>query len=163
MQELRYFTLRIIPELLNHFYIPKPLLHAFMNGGAFIFSNILMQVTNMYIRMEGMKFYAYHGVLPQENLVGANYYIDLKLKTDFSRAAETDELEGTVSYADIYASVKEEMNMPSKLLEHVCQRIASRIFYDFPTIVTIDIALYKENPPMGACAQRIGVEAQYQR
>ena len=134
-----------------------------MNGGAFIFSNILMQVTNMYIRMEGMKFYAYHGVLPQENLVGANYYIDLKLKPDFSRAAETDELEGTVRYADIYASVKEEMNMPSKLLEHVCQRIASRIFYDFPTIVTIDIALYKENPPMGACAQRIGVEAQYQR
>ena len=113
--------------------------------------------------MEGIKFYAFHGVLPQENLVGANFYIDLKLKTDFSRAAETDELEGTVSYADIYASVKEEMDMPSKLLEHVCQRIASRLFKDFPTIVSIDICLYKENPPMGACAQRIGVEAHYVR
>ena len=54
-----------------------------------------MQATNMYIRMEGMKFYAFHGVLPQENLVGAYFYIDLKLKTDFTRAAETDELEGT--------------------------------------------------------------------
>ena len=117
----------------------------------------------MYIRMEGMKFYAYHGVLPQEKLVGANYYIDLKLKTDFSHAAETDELEGTVSYADIYASVKEEMDMPSKLLEHVCQRIASRLFHDFPTIESIDISLFKENPPMGACAQRIGVKAHYIR
>ena len=117
----------------------------------------------MYIRMEGMKFYAFHGVLPQENLVGANFYIDLKLKTDFSRAAETDELEGTVSYADIYVSVKEEMDMPSKLLEHVCQRIASRLFKDFPTIAGIDICLYKENPPMGACAQSIGVEAHYVR
>ena len=117
----------------------------------------------MYIRLEGMKFYAYHGVLPQENLVGANYYIDLKLKTDFSRAAETDELEGTVNYADIHAVVKEEMHTPSKLLEHVCQRIASRLFKDFLTIESIDIALYKENPPMGACAQRIGVEASYQR
>ena len=122
-----------------------------------------MKPTDMYIRIEGIKFYAFHGVLPQENLVGANFYIDLKLKTDFSRAAETDELEGTVSYADIYASVKEEMDMPSKLLEHVCQRIASRLFKDFPTIVSIDICLYKENPPMGACAQRIGVEAHYVR
>ena len=113
--------------------------------------------------MEGMKFHAFHGVLPQENLVGAYYYVDLKLKTDFTRASETDELEGTVSYADIYASVKEEMNMPSKLLEHVCQHIASRLFKDFPTIVGIDICLYKENPPMGACAQRIGVEAHYVR
>ena len=122
-----------------------------------------MQATHMYIRLEGMKFYAYHGVLPQENLVGANYYIDLKLKTDFSHAAETDELEGTVNYADIHAAVKEEMHITSQLLEHVCQRIARRIFHDFPIIEAIDISLFKENPPMGACAQRIGVEAYYIR
>lgn len=133
-----------------------------MNGGAFIQPHI-MQSNHMYIRMEGMKFYAYHGVLPQENLVGANYYIDLKLKTDFSHAAETDELEGTVNYADIHAAVKEEMKITSQLLEHVCQRIACRLFHDFPTIETIDISLSKENPPMGACAQRIGVEAHYMR
>ena len=117
----------------------------------------------MYIRMEGMKYYAFHGVLPQEKLVGANYYIDLKLKTDFSRAAATDELEGTVNYADIHAAVKEEMQITSQLLEHVCQRIARRLFQDFPTIETIDISLFKENPPMGACAQRVGVEVQYTR
>ena len=122
-----------------------------------------MQATHMYIRLEGMKFYAYHGVLPQENLVGTNYYIDLRLKPEFSRAAETDELEGTVNYADIHAAVKEEMQITSQLLEHVCQRIARRIFHDFPTIETIDISLSKENPPMGACAQRIGVEAYYIR
>ena len=122
-----------------------------------------MQATDMYINMEGMKFYAFHGVLPQENLVGAYYYLDLKLKTDFSRAAETDELEGTVSYADIFTVVKEEMNIPSKLLEHVCQRIVSRIFQDFPTVEAISIRLCKENPPMGACAKNIGVEAHFDR
>jgi dihydroneopterin aldolase len=87
----------------------------------------------------------------------------LKLKTDFTRAAETDCLEGTVSYADIHAAVKEEMNIPSQLLEHVCQRIAHRLFHDFPSVESIDLSLYKENPPMGACAQRIGVEAHYVR
>ena len=122
-----------------------------------------MQATDMYIRLEGLKIYAYHGVLPQENLVGAYYYIDLKLKTDFTHAAETDELEGTVSYADIFAVVKEEMAITSKLLEHVCQRIASRIFQDFPAIEAIEIRLSKENPPMGANAKSIGVEAHYVR
>ena len=122
-----------------------------------------MQATDMYIRLEGLKIYAYHGVLPQENLVGAYYYIDLKLKTDFTHAAETDELEGTVSYADIFAVVKEEMVITSKLLEHVCQRIASRIFNDFPAIEAIEIRLSKENPPMGASAKSIGVEAHYVR
>ena len=122
-----------------------------------------MQATDMYIRLEGLKIYAYHGVLPQENLVGAYYYIDLKLKTDFTHAAETDELEGTVSYADIFAVVKEEMAITSKLLEHVCQRIASRIFNDFPTIEAIEIRLSKENPPMDASAKSIGVEAHYVR
>ena len=122
-----------------------------------------MKATHMYIRLQGMQFYAYHGVLPQENLVGANFYVDLKLKTDFTRAAETDCLAGTVSYADIQAAVKEEMSIPSQLLEHVCQRIARRLFHDFPSIESIDLSLYKENPPMGACAQRIGVEAHYVR
>ena len=122
-----------------------------------------MQATDMYIRMEGMKFYAFHGVMPQENVVGSYFYIDLKLKIDFTPAAETDELEGTVSYADIYTTVKEEMETPSKLLEHVCQRIAQRIFTDFPTIEAIDIRLNKENPPMGACAKNIGVEVHFTR
>ena len=122
-----------------------------------------MLATDMYIRMEGMKFYAFHGVLPQENTVGSYYYLDLKLKTDFSRASENDDLEGTVSYADIYTAVKAEMEIPSQLLEHVCQRISSRIFKDFLSITAIDIALFKENPPMGACAKSIGVEVHYVR
>ena len=122
-----------------------------------------MQATDMFIRMEGIKFYAFHGVMPQENVVGANFYLDLKLKTNFTNAAQTDELEGTVSYADIYNSVKEVMETPSKLLEHVCQRIARRIFTDFPTIEAIDIRLNKENPPMGACADKVGVEVHYVR
>ena len=87
----------------------------------------------------------------------------MKLKTDFTRAAETDELEGTINYADIHATVKEEMAISSQLLEHVCQRIARRLFHDFPAVEAIDIRLSKENPPMGACAKSIGVEVHYVR
>lgn len=124
---------------------------------------INMRATDMYIQMKGIQLYAFHGVSPQETSVGANFHIDLSLKTNFSRAAQTDDLKDTVSYADVYQSIKEEMKIPSKLLEHVCERIAYRLFYDFPTVEEIDISLAKENPPMGACGISIGISAHYTR
>ena len=122
-----------------------------------------MKTTDMYIHLKGIRLYAYHGVDPQETAVGAYFHLDLKLKTDFSRASQTDDLSGTVSYADIYQAVKDEMQVPSQLLEHVCQRMAQRIFNDFPTIEELDIKLFKENPPMGAQAERVGVEMHCER
>lgn len=118
---------------------------------------------NMYIHLKGLKLYAYHGVLPQENQVGAEYAIDLRLKTDFTQAAETDRLEGTVNYAEVFNAVKKEMEIPSQLLEHVAWRIARRLLDDFPAISEVNIALYKQNPPMGADCSRVGVEATYFR
>ena len=117
----------------------------------------------MYIHLKGLKLYAYHGVLPQENQVGAEYTIDLRLKTDFTQAAETDRLGGTVNYAEVFNAVKKEMEIPSQLLEHVAWRIARRLLDDFPTISEVDIALYKQNPPMGADCSQVGVEATYLR
>lgn len=122
-----------------------------------------MKATSMYIYLEGVRFFGHHGVDPQETIVGANFTVDLKLKTDFTHAAQTDELEGTISYADVHAVVKEEMKTPSKLLEHVCERIGQRLFRDFPTIQEITIRLSKENPPMGSDCKNVGVEVHYTR
>lgn len=122
-----------------------------------------MRATSMYIYLEGVKIFGHHGVDPQETVVGANFIVDLKLKTDFTHAAQTDELEGTVSYADVHAAVKEVMKTPSKLLEHVCERIGQRLFNEFPTIQEISIRLSKENPPMGGDCKNVGVEVHYIR
>lgn len=117
----------------------------------------------MHIYLEGLRYFARHGVAPQETIVGACFTLDVKLKTNFSRAAQTDDLAGTVSYADVHALIKEEMQIPSKLLEHVCERIGQRLFRDFPAIEEINIRLSKENPPMGADCKNVGVEVHYIR
>lgn len=122
-----------------------------------------MKATSMYIYLEGVRLFGHHGVDPQETVVGANFIVDLRLKTDFTHAAQTDELDGTVSYADIHETVKEEMKIPSKLLEHVCERIGQRLFNEFPSIIEIVIRLSKENPPMGGDCKNIGVEVHYVR
>lgn len=111
----------------------------------------------MYIHLKGLKLYAFHGVLPQENRVGAEYTVNLRLKTDFSRAAQTDSLEGTVNYAEVFEAVKQEMQISSQLLEHVAYRIANRLLHDFPAIEEVDVELYKQNPPMGADCEQVGI------
>ena len=122
-----------------------------------------MKVQSMNIQLEGLKIYAYHGVLPQENRVGAMYTINLRLKTNFLAASETDDLTHTINYAEVYQAVKKEMEIPSKLLEHVIYRIAKQLFSEFPAIDAVEIALYKENPPMEAECHHVGVEATYTR
>ncbi|KAA6304970.1 Dihydroneopterin aldolase, partial [termite gut metagenome] len=77
-------------------------------------------ITSASIFLENVVFHAYHGVLPQENKIGNCFIVNVRLKTNITSAVETDDLATTVDYADIYKVLKEEMDIPSKLLEHVC-------------------------------------------
>lgn len=119
-----------------------------------------MRIINNIITLERLRIYAYHGVNPQERLVGAYFYIDLEVETDFSIAIQNDKLEYTISYADIYEIIKEEMATPSQLLEHVAGRIINKLFTSFPTIERIRISLSKENPPMGAECLQAGIKVE---
>lgn len=117
-----------------------------------------MIIKESYIILDQLVLYAYHGVMPQENIVGNEYRINLRLKVDFSSAAKTDEVAQTVNYAEVYKSVKDEMDISSKLLEHVAYRICNRLFTDFCAIQEIEIKLVKRNPPMGADVDASAVE-----
>ncbi|GBU08551.1 7,8-dihydroneopterin aldolase [Bacteroidales bacterium] len=106
-----------------------------------------------YIELREMKFHAFHGVFPQENIVGNIYIVNLKLFVDLQPASISDNLEDTVSYADIYQCVKKEMQIPSKLIECVAGRIFRKIKSEFPTINKLEVRLSKLNPPMGGEVQ----------
>ena len=120
-----------------------------------------MKINSSYILLKEIRCYAYHGVAPQENLIGNEYLIDLKLKVDISKAARTDEVTDTVNYADVYRVLEQEMQVPSNLLERVAYRIADRIFRRFAFVKSIDIRLTKLNPPMGTNMGGAGVELHF--
>ena len=109
-----------------------------------------MQVTDSYIHLNRLRFHAFHGVEAQERLVGNTYEISLRLQCDVTTAMQTDDVCHTVNYASVYAVVKEEMAVPSQLVEHVAGRIGARIFQDFPAVKALQLQLTKLNPPMGA-------------
>lgn len=104
------------------------------------------------IFLENVKIYAYHGVLPEENTIGTYFLLNLELVVDLWKAAETDDLVDTISYAEINDILHEEMQIQSKLLEHVGGRILNRIHQNFPHIAKIKLKITKTNPPMkGEC------------
>lgn len=111
----------------------------------------------LYI-LDRMRFFAHHGVGRQETLVGNEFVVSLRLKVDIGHAMQTDDVTDTVSYAEVYEAVKKEMEIPSKLLEHVGGRIVKRLFGDFPPIEDIELKLSKRNPPMGADIEAAGIE-----
>jgi dihydroneopterin aldolase len=118
----------------------------FASDYRFIRKYILFKM--QYIELKGMNFHARHGVMEQERIVGNTFTVDLKLEADFSRAIQSDRLEDTLNYALIYDAVKEEMQIPSQLLEHVAGRIIRRIKRQFPAIDSVEIRLAKHNPPV---------------
>lgn len=117
-----------------------------------------MKLMSSKIYLRNVRFHAFHGVLPQEGIVGNDYLVNLVLDYDFSSALKTDDLQGTLNYAEVYQKVREEMAVPSKLLEHVAGRIAHRLFSDFPEIQKLQLSITKVNPPMGVDSDGAGVE-----
>ena len=116
-----------------------------------------------YILLNNFRFHAHHGVLPQEQEVGALFTVSLRLKLDFQAAARADDLRCTVNYAEVYEAVKQEMSISSRLLENVAYRISVRILNEFPQVDEVHIRLLKQNPPMGADCDSAGVEEVFTR
>ena len=101
------------------------------------------------IELEEMRFYAYHGVMPQEAKVGNNFVVNLTLTAPLEQAVKSDELDDTINYATVYAVVKEQMDIPSKLIEHAAGRILYALKERFPELTGIELKFSKLNPPFG--------------
>lgn len=109
------------------------------------------------IEIEGMHFYAYHGHFATEQIVGNEFEVDVALRTDCTKAGASDELEDALNYQEVYNLVKEEMQIKSKLLEHVGKRIQDRLHQTYPEIEWSRIKISKMNPPMGGEIERVSV------
>ena len=120
-----------------------------------------MRITSSYISLRNVRFHAFHGVMPQERRVGGDFLVNLRVGYPLEQAVQSDEVGDTLNYATLYEVVKTERMQPSSLLEHVAGRIAEAIAERFPQVTSIDLALTKQNPPMGADCDGAGVEIHF--
>ena len=115
------------------------------------------------IELIDLDFFAYHGVHEEEKINGNNFLVNVRVEGHFQGAVEHDDLEKTINYETLYAIIAAEMEIRSKLLEHVAGRIKQNIIQQFPEIKRIVISIEKLNPPIkGKCkATRVSLSETY--
>lgn len=101
----------------------------------------------MTIMLERCKFYAYHGVMPQERIAGNEFEVSVEVEYYIS-GLNDDLLESTLSYSDIYDIVKSEMQIPRKLLETIARNIGARVLEMPLEIQKIQVEIRKITPPI---------------
>lgn len=111
------------------------------------------------IYVNQMEFYGYHGVFPEETRLGQRFIVDLMVLVDLKKAGETDELEHSVNYGELFQACKEIVEgKPFKLVEAVAEKIAESVLRKFPLIVETTVKVIKPDPPIPGHYKSVAVE-----
>ena len=111
------------------------------------------------IILEGIILYGYHGRKQPEKEIGQRFMVDIEVERDLRMSGASDQIEGTVSYTDIYRVVKEIIEGPSlNLLESVAHNIAHKIIDNY-AVEAVRVKVKKPSPPIkGAILSGAAVE-----
>lgn len=122
-----------------------------------------MTVKESYIHLHNLRFHAYHGVLAQERKTGGEFVVNVRVAYPLRQAMQTDNVDDTLNYAELFEIINKEMQTPSSLLEHVVGRIGESIFRHFAQVSSVWLTIAKKNPPMGADSDGAAVEVLLER
>jgi 7,8-dihydroneopterin aldolase/epimerase/oxygenase len=110
------------------------------------------------LRLMNMTFYGYHGASAAEKETGRRFEVDCEYTLDISRAAKSDSLEDTVSYADVYKVIEDMLNNSKhNLMETLSERMADAIFNSF-RIRSLRLRIRKMIPPVPGNIDYIEIE-----
>ncbi|MBL7801020.1 MAG: dihydroneopterin aldolase [Chitinophagales bacterium] len=110
------------------------------------------------IGIEGMHFYAFHGVYAHEKETGAHYTVDVYIDYDFAIAGASDKVDDTINYEKVYKIAEQKMQMPSNLIEKVCVDILTEIKVVFSSIKNARVRVTKHSPPIKGRVDKVFVE-----
>lgn len=109
------------------------------------------------IKLITMDFRAAHGCYPTEKKVGGSFKVDVALDVEDNGAVRADDVAGTVNYVEVYETVKEQMSVPSNIIENVAQRIIDAVYARFPQVRRVKVTVAKLAPPIGGKAESVSV------
>lgn len=110
------------------------------------------------IRIDNLEVYAYHGVYPEENEQGQEFYVNVVLYADTRQAGLKDDLELSTNYGEVCHFISEWMQKHTcKLIEAVAERLAKEILLQFPLVKEIEIEIRKPEAPVGLPFESVSV------
>jgi len=113
------------------------------------------------IEIRGLRIFGHHGVMEQERQNGQYFIVDAKIWIDSNRAAATDDISNTVSYAEIAQLISKNVGQnPVNLLETLSQRLADEVlFAASPWASKVEITVSKPDAPIDLFFDTVAVTA----
>jgi len=110
------------------------------------------------IILRGAQFHGKHGVSPEERVVGGRIIVDVEVELDVERAGRSDCLADTVSYSDVFKTVRHLVeDTESELLETLAVQITDALLERFD-IDAVTVYVRKQPPPIRGVVESAGIE-----
>ncbi|QQK74301.1 dihydroneopterin aldolase [Salicibibacter cibarius] len=107
----------------------------------------------------GMKFYAYHGVFPEENKLGQRFIVDVVLEADLRAAADRDDIGKSVDYGEVYEVTKQVLEGRTyQLVESIAEKVAEQMLNTFSIVERTTVKVIKPDPPISGHYDHVAIE-----
>jgi 7,8-dihydroneopterin aldolase/epimerase/oxygenase len=111
------------------------------------------------IRLHNAVFYAYHGVLLDEQNLGGKFEVDVDLHCDLSRGAKSDHLDDTVNYERVYDCIRTSvLEKKHFLLESLASAVGRGILKNFSKVQSVTVKVRKPSAPVKGIVDYVEVE-----
>lgn len=110
----------------------------------------------MSVELRDVHIHAYHGLYEGEEKTGNPYIVNLSVKYD-EGGIDFNNISSTINYVELFNIVNTRMQVPTALLEKICDSIIRHIRHQYPFVSEIDLSIYKLQAPIDNFQGRVGV------
>ncbi len=110
------------------------------------------------IQLTGIRCYGYTGYLPEEQILGQWFEVDLRISLDLSSAGRSDRIEDTLDYRSVILAVKDIIATAKfALIEKLAEKIVTTVL-DFDMVQQVELKLHKPGAPIPDFGGKITLE-----
>jgi 7,8-dihydroneopterin aldolase/epimerase/oxygenase len=111
------------------------------------------------IHLTNIRCYGYTGYLPEEQVLGQWFEVDVKLWLDISTAAQTDDIVDTVDYRSVISYIQNFIKTTKfSLIEKLVSTIADSILEQCDRVTQVQVILSKPAAPIPDFGGRISID-----
>lgn len=119
-----------------------------------------MSTLRKKVALEGLRFYAFHGFYPEEQVLGNEFEVDIETECEAADDG-SDNLEDTINYEKLFEIASAEMRQSRKLIETVAINILGQVKERFPFILSATVRIRKMHLPLKGEMRNALVEYRY--
>ncbi|WP_066424730.1 dihydroneopterin aldolase [Anabaena sp. 4-3] len=111
------------------------------------------------IHLTGIRCYGYTGYLPEEQVLGQWFEVDVKLWLDLTQAAKTDAIADTLDYRSVISLITDLVKTSKfALIERLAGAIADSIIQECDQITQVQVIVTKPAAPIPDFGGKISIE-----